>query len=229
MNFQQPKLSFKQQQQEREEDVQGKSGERKHSGKSVGFIGCRAARQSNSTAEQGALHTVPKTPGIAAWLLRSLSQRQGAARLRSRAGKRSRSREKEPEPEKGAGAGSSYLCPLPAEVHQHRRSLVDLAAVEHPAASQHHRHPLGHGPSGAARFPGEPHAAVSSARCPQLFIAAALPQQQVGPGGLGRVFCWHGGFISHSTGRACKYYLFPQLAAPLQIFFPARCLQSSPS
>lgn len=120
MNFKQPKLSFKQQQQEREEDGQGKIGEReigerKHSGKSVGFIGCRAARQSNSTAERGALHTIPKTPGIAAWLLRSLSQRQGAARLRSRAGKRSRSREKEPEQDPLTCAPARLRCTSTAE------------------------------------------------------------------------------------------------------------------
>jgi len=51
----------------------------------------------------------------------------------------------------------------------------------------------------------------------------------VGPGGLGCSSYWQEGFISSAMGRACKYYLFPQLAAPLQIFFPARCLQSIPS
>lgn len=51
------------------------------------------------------------------------------------------------------GAAASYLCPLPAEVHQHSRRLVDLTAIVHPAASQHNSHSLSHGHKKSRRIP----------------------------------------------------------------------------
>lgn len=159
------------------------SQKRRHSAKSLGEFGCRAPLQSLCTAQLSREFSTPfpVTPGTAAWILGSLSQRQGGERLRSRAGKGSQSREKEPGQDP---AGASYLSPLPAEMHQHRRSLVDLAAIEHPAASQHHGHPLCHGPPGAEGSP------ESRSRCelcwpPAALYSASPPQEQVGPRGLG--------------------------------------------
>lgn len=77
--------------------------------------------------------------------------------------------------------------------------------------------------------PESPNLLCISVRCLEPFIAWSLPQEQVGPGGLGWISYWQEGFISSATGRACKYYLFPQLTAPLQTSFPARCLQIIPS
>lgn len=77
--------------------------------------------------------------------------------------------------------------------------------------------------------PESPKLLCISVNCLEPFIAWSLPQEQVGPEGLGWISYWQDGFISSATGRACKYYLFPQLTAPMQTFLPARCLQSIPN
>lgn len=128
----------------------------------------------SSTAGQGVLHTISRHCCLA--FGDSSQRQQGErsrsrAGTRRGAGSRDKelgqdngkrrgvaSREKEPGQDPGTRSRAghrdkdpgtrsrSYLSPLPAELHQHGRSLVDLAAIEHPAACQHHGHPLCHGP-----------------------------------------------------------------------------------
>lgn len=98
--------------------------------------------------------------------------------------------------------GASYLCPLPAEMHQHGRRLVDLTPVVHPTAGQNDSHSLSHGRKReAGGFPGEPQIAVHLCSLPGVFYSAIPPPGAGGAGRVGLNFLLAGRFYFQCHGQ----------------------------